>query len=371
MSENSCFDIRIILAFFLSVLILYGSAVFACTGIQLEGKDGTVVRGRTMEWGAFDMETTLQVVPRDTNFVGLTPDGVTGHKWKSKYGFVALVVLEGIATDGMNEKGLSAGGFFHKGFAEYTTYDPERANSSIAPSDFLTFILSNFSTIKGLKEGLRKISVVPVIAEKIGMPWPAHAMVTQPDGECVVIEFTDGKIMIYDNPVGVITNNPNFPWHLTNLRNYGCISNQPFEDKKWGELDITPLAGGSGMLGLPGDFTAPSRFVRAVVFSQYSRHTKGGIDTVNELFRILDNFNEGITQAEGSDLTSKVNMPSATQWTVAFDTKNLAVYYHTMFNRRIRKADLKKIDFSKKPAREIPLDKVQEQEVKDITELVK
>ncbi len=371
MPNNSSIGNRVISAVLLTVFLFCGPIVFACTGIQLEGEDGTVVRGRTMEWGSFDMETRLQVVPRDTNFVGLTPEGLIGHKWKSKYGFAALAVLEGIVTDGMNEKGLSAGGFFHNGFAEYTPYDPAKADISIAPGDFLTFILSNFADIEELKEGLSKISVVPVIAEKIGMPWPAHAMVTQPDGKCIVIEFTEGKIMIYDNPVGVITNNPNFPWHLTNLGNYGYISNQPFEGKKWGDLEITPLAGGSGMLGLPGDFTSPSRFVRAAVFSQYSRRTKGGIDTVNELFRILDNFNEGISQAEGSGMAGAVNMPSATQWTVAFDTKNLTVYYHTMYNRRIRKADLKNVDFSRQPAREIPLDKPIEQDVLDITGLVK
>lgn len=371
MSLNSLKVSLIFLVFCLSTALYFSPGSYACTGIQLTGNDKTVARGRTMEWGSFNMNTRILVVPRGTLFKGQTPEGMNGAEWKSRYGYAGLAVLEGMITDGMNEAGLSAGGFFHSGFAKYHDYDPERSDISMAPSDFLAYILSNFATIDEMKEDIAEIRVVPVVAEKIGMPWPAHAMVTEPTGKCAVIEFTDGEIKIYDNPVGVITNNPDFPWHLTNLRNYGYISDKPFESKKWGGMDIDPLASGSGMLGLPGDFTSPSRFVRAVVFSQYSRATSGGQDTIQEIFRILDSFNEGMNQAEGSDAKGKTDMPSATQWTVAHDTKNLITYYHTMYNRRIRSLDLSRIDFSRNIAREIPLDENHKQDIQDITELLR
>ena len=269
--------------------------------------------------------------------------------------------------DGMNTEGLSAGGFFHNGFAKYAEYDPKLADKSLAAIDCIDYILSNFATVEETKKGLEKVRVISVIDPKLGSDWPAHCMISDKSGACMVVEFIDGKIVFYDNPVGVITNNPTFDWHLTNLRNYGFISNNEFEDVEWGDLKISPLAAGSGMLGLPGDFTSPSRFVRAVVFSQYSRKTKGGYDTVQEIFRILDNFNVGAHMAEGSDTSSGDQMPSSTQWTLVNDTKNLIMYYHTMYNRRVREINLNDIDFSKGDLRSIPLDKTEEEDIEDVT----
>jgi choloylglycine hydrolase len=193
-------------------------------------------------------------------------------------------------------------------------------------------------------------------------------MITEPGGKSMVIEFKDGKAKFFDNPVGVITNNPNFDWHLTNLRNYGYLSNEPFPEKKWGDLEISPLAGGSGLLGVPGDFTSPSRFVRAVVFAQTARSTKGGLDTVQEFFRIMDSFNVGAKQGEGSASHQEDNLPADTVWTCCHDTKNLITYYHTAFNRRVRKIDLNNIDFMKGQVRSVPLDKKRVQDIEDVTD---
>src|SRR6056297_2375149 len=309
-----------LVAFFLFFIILQTTMTLACTGIQLIGQDGTVVRGRTNEWGDFNMHSQAAVYPRGMSFQGLTPDGKNGIQWQNAYGFVAFQASEGVTMDGLNEQGLSVGAFLHKGFAQYDQYDPNYASISLSPIDIVTYILSNFSSIDELKNGLKQIRVVPVIDPTIGMAWPGHLMASDKQGNCVAIEFIDRKIKITDNPVGVITNNPTFDWHLQNLRNYGFLSNDPFNPVKWGQLEITPLAAGSGMLGLPGDFTSPSRFVRAVVFSQYARTTTGGYDTVKELFRILDSFNVAPHLAEGTEGNTGDQMPSATQWTIANDT---------------------------------------------------
>ena len=349
-------------------LLIQTTILLACTGIQLTGQDGTVVRGRTNEWGDFNMHSRAAVYPRGEAFQALTPDGKNGIQWQVDYGFVVFQAKEGVTMDGMNEKGLSAGAFLHKGFAEYAEYDPEYASISLSPSDIVTYILSNFETIEELDSGLEKIRVVPVVDPVIGKAWPGHLMASDKTGACVVIEFIGGEIEITDNPVGVITNNPTFDWHLTNLRNYGYLSNQPFKPVKWGDLEITPLAAGSGMLGLPGDFTSPSRFVRAVVFSQYSRPTTGGYDTVKELFRILDSFNVPPHMAEGADENNGGDpMPSATQWTIANDTANLNIYYHTMYNRRVRKIDLNKIDFSSAETQFMPLDRKEKEDIEEVT----
>ncbi len=286
--------------------------------------------------------------PRGEEFQGITPEGKNGIKWNGRYGFVAFQADEGIAMDGMNEKGLSVGAFLHKGFARYFEYDPMYASESLSPVDIIPYILSSFSSIEELKSNIKKVRVVPVVDPVIGIPWPGHLMVSDKDGKCVVLEFIGGEIKISDNPVGVITNNPTFDWHLTNLRNYGYLSNKPFDTVKWGDLEITPLAGGSGMLGLPGDFTSPSRFIRAVVFSQTSR-----------------------TTAEGSEGNSGDQMPSATQWTIANNTGDLTIYYHTMYNRRVRKIDLKKLDFTSGEKQIMPLDKDTHEDIEDVTNRLK
>jgi choloylglycine hydrolase len=135
------------------------------------------------------------------------------------------------------------------------------------------------------------------------------------------------------------------------------------------EIDFRPLGAGSGMIGLPGDFTPPSRFVRAVAFSATARPTADGGETVHEAFRILDNFNVPLGAAEGSGLTeATAGMRSATLWTSAVDTRTLRLYYHTQHNRRVRMLDLAKIDFGALPGIvHIPLDREKAQDIEELT----
>jgi choloylglycine hydrolase len=355
-------------AFF--TFFLFAAMTHACTGVRLVGKDGTAVFGRTQEWGKFDLNAKIAVIARGTSFQGRTPEGNTGLQWDAEYGFAGTLLMDRVFCTGLNEKGLAAGFFYHDGFAGYADFDVKKADQSMAPGDVLSFILSSFSTLEEVRDGLTQEHVVAVVDPDLHKTVPMHLMVTEPGGKCMVIEFKDGQVTFFDNPVGVIANNPTFDWHLTNLRNYGFLSQKPFKAEKWGDLEITPLAAGSGLLGLPGDFTSPSRFVRATVFSQTSRPTDGGLDTVQEVFRILDSFQLPASQSEGTDAGNAdkgKSLPSGTQYTVVTDTKNLVIYYHTMFNRRIRKIDLKTIDFSKGPLRSIPLDENHKQDIRDIT----
>jgi choloylglycine hydrolase len=122
------------------------------------------------------------------------------------------------------------------------------------------------------------------------------------------------------------------------------------------------------MIGLPGDFTPPSRFVRAVAFSKSARPTNTGEESMYEIFRILDNFNIPLGAAEGSGSGRTQGMRSATQWTTCSDTKNRVIYYHTQHNRRVRKLDLNKIDFTTPDELvRLPLDKEKVQDVEDVT----
>jgi len=341
----------------------------ACTGIRLKGADGTSVFGRTLEWGAFDLKSELMIVPHGLELTSSTPDGKLGAKWKVKYGFVGLNALNRpYIIDGINEKGLACGAFWLPGFTEYSEYDPKEADSSIGPLDVVNYILSQFKSIEEVREGLKHMKVVPVTEPTLGFAPPFHFMVTDANGISIVIEYVNkGDLKIYNNVLGVITNAPTFDWHLINLRNYVNLSPVAFPAMRVEDLNFAPLGAGSGLLGLPGDFTPPSRFVRAMAFTQTARHTRGGLDTVNEVFRILDNFNIGVGSAEGSDFQKGNPLLASTQWTIAADTKNRIYYYHTMYNRRIRKEDLNGVDFTNGVIRYFPLDKERTQDIEDMT----
>ena len=278
--------------------------------------------------------------------------------------------IEMAYVDGINEKGLSVGIFYLPGFAKYADYDPKQAARSMASTDLTGFLLTQFATIGEVKEALSKIRIVNVVEPSLGFPMPLHWMVVEPNGKSIVIEYVKEGLKIFDAPLGAITNSPTYDWHLTNLRNYLNLSAVALPTKKIADMKFAPLGAGSGMIGLPGDFTPPSRFVRAVAFSQSARPTKGGYDTVREVFRILDNFNVPIGAAEGAEEGVKKDpLYSATQWTTAADLKNLVFYYHTQYNRAVRMVDLKRIDFGAIGGKIIhrPLDETKAPVLEDLT----
>lgn len=341
----------------------------ACTGITLRAKDGAVVYGRTMEWGTFDLHSRVSIMPRGLGYIGSTPDKKPGMKWTTKYGVVGVDALgKDIVVDGMNEKGLTVGLFYHPGFAEYPAYDPSQASNTLGPTDLGTFIITTCATVDEARAALAGVRVAPVVEESLGFPAPVHYIVTEPSGKAIVVEFIRGSMVIHEAPLGVITNAPTYDWHMINLRNYVNLSPVAIPDKKLDGSTFKALGGGSGMIGLPGDFTPPSRFVRAVAFSQSARSAPTGDETVYELFRVLDNFNVPLGAAEGEGDQKTKGMRSATLWTTAYDTKNLVFYYHTAHNRRVRMVDLKKIDFdASRELRRMPMDKERTQDIEDVT----
>jgi len=353
----------------LLVMLCFASAE-ACTGVRLMAEDGSCVYGRSMEWGAFDLKSRVAIVPRGYAFRGLTPEGYNGKAWESLYGVVGLDMLEkDVLSDGMNEKGLTVGMFYHPGTAGYMPYDSSKAQETITAADVVAYILSQYTTVDEVKKGLEAVRLVAVVEEAIEKPLDAHWVVTEPSGSSVVIECLNGKICFFDNPLGVITNSPSYDWHMTNLRNYVKLTSDAEPSKEIEGLELGPLGGGSGMIGLPGDFTPPSRFVRAFAWTQTARPTKDSNETVYEVFRILDNFNLPLGSAEGSDRekVEQKGMRSSTLWTTAWDQNEHKLYFHTQHNRRVRKVDLNRLDFSKKKIWYITLDIKKEQDVKDIT----
>ncbi|UCH73287.1 MAG: choloylglycine hydrolase family protein [Rhodospirillales bacterium] len=345
-----------------------GSAL-GCTGIRLIAEDGSTVYGRTMEWGAFDLNSRVAIIPRGHVFTGLTPEGAKGRTWTAKYGMAGLDILENDwFADGMNEAGLAAGLFYHPGFAEYPDYDPAEAGNTISPVDVVAYILTQFATIDEVKAGMSELRVVGVLEKMVGLPDPGHWMVTAPSGRSIVIEYAEGEVRFFENRLGVITNSPTYDWHMTNLRNYINLSAVSLPTLTLEEMDFGPLGAGSGMIGLPGDNTPPSRLVRAVAWTQTARPTPDSSETVYEILRILDNFNLPLGGAEGADIEGRnEGMRSSTIWTTAWDLENRVLYFHTQHNRRLRKVGLEGLDFSGEGTRHIALDRQKAQDILDLT----
>jgi choloylglycine hydrolase len=367
-------NIKLIVSPVTSLIVLLGlfAAANACTGIMLKAKDNTVVYGRTMEWGAFDLNSHVAIVPRGYSFTGQTPDGFIGRQWKTKYGFVAIDILEKeIFGDAMNEKGLAIGAFYQPGFASYMKYDKAKAADTISAVDLGAYVLGNFATVDEVAGGIKKIRVVGLVLKEIGIEVPLHWMVVDKTGKSIVIEYLNGELQIFDNPLGVITNSPEYHWHMTNLRNHVNLSAVAMPAMKLEDIDFHPLGAGSGMIGLPGDYTPPSRFVRAVAWTQTARPTETSGETIYEVLRILDGFNLPLGSAEGSGQANKLleGMRSSTIWTSAWDLNEGILYYHTQHNRRVRKLRMTELDFSKNPDKivRLPLDKEKKQDYEDIT----
>ncbi|MEM7397716.1 MAG: linear amide C-N hydrolase [Pseudomonadota bacterium] len=340
----------------------------ACTYIQLKAEDDSYIVGRTMEWGTFDLEPALAIVPRGSKLSAMKmPDGKDGATWSARYGFTGISLLGRPAyADAINEKGLAGHLLYLPGFAEYQAYEPAEASKSIAPTDFLGYFISQFATVEEVKEALDRVRVVPVVEPALGFPAPVHYVINDPSGAEIVIEYVGGKLTTHTKTVGVMTNSPPYDWHLNNLRNYLNLRAVAWPEVDVDGIDLTPIGAGSGMLGLPGDFTPPSRFVRAVALAQTAPATKGGYDTVREFFNIMDSFNVPLPVVGEKD-NPKGFKPlccsTSTQYTVAFDPANKMMYYHTDDNRTVRSVNLGDIDYDS-------LNKTVTQELRTQTEAI-
>jgi choloylglycine hydrolase len=332
----------------------------ACTGITLKSKDGMTVAARTIEWAESVMNNLYVVVPRNQELQSLTPSGMDGVRFKSKYGFVGLAVEQKeFMVEGVNEKGLSAGLFYFPNYGKYQPFDPMEKDKSLADFQVVSYVLAKCSSINDVKRELEKVRIINIDPRSSTVHW----RFTEPSGRQVVLEIVNEVMHFYENPLGVLTNSPGIEWHWTNLNNYINLQPGNAPEHSFGPLAMKSFGHGSGMLGLPGDFTPPSRFVRAAFFQLTAPQQPNAEGCVFQAFHLLNNFDI----PAGTELPmgkASVDLPSATQFTVATDTGNRMIYYRTMYNSTIRCIDLKAIDFSQVKYQSYPLDEVKKQPVK-------
>jgi choloylglycine hydrolase len=312
----------------------------ACTGIRLVAKDGGVVAARTLEFGV-DLHSEVLVVPAGTALTGTLPDGGKGISYTTKHGFLGANA-EGLTAivDGINDQGLYVGLFYFPDYASYPDATKDNASRAMAPHEYANWLLGNFANVDEVKANFNKVVLVPVVLDAIKQVPPVHFVVHDKSGKSVVIEPTDKTLKLFDNPLGVVTNSPTFDWHMTNLRNYVNLTIDNVPPLNLGGITLAQFGQGSGLRGLPGDFTPPSRFVRAVAFSQSAVQSDTAAQAVLQAFHILNNFD--IPYGAVRDVRGGQSYPEYTTWTSASDLKNLRWYFKTFGDQSIHSVDLPK-----------------------------
>lgn len=341
------------LGLILMITALMLSGALACTGGQIIAQDGSVVFGRTLEFEK-DIKSDVIVIPRNYELKAVSPYPGNGLIWKSKYAAVGTNAENQVMiVDGLNEKGMAVGSFYFPGVAKYQAVSQSEASNSLSSIDLGMWLLTNFVNINEVKDGLKKIKVSNAKFGPWNMTLPLHYIVTEPSGKSLVIEYVNGELHTFDNPIGVLTNAPTFDWQMINLNNYVNLQNEDINNKKIKQMDLTKTGLGSGLLGLPGDFTPPSRFVRIAFFTAYALPVADAKQAVYALFHLLNNFD--IPKGSVKELFQGQNYYDVTQWTSVNDLKNKRYYIRSLNNQEIRMVDLTKFDLNSKQVKKLSL----------------
>ncbi|MCO6543853.1 MAG: linear amide C-N hydrolase [Lactobacillus sp.] len=266
-----------------------------CTSIAINADNGQVFWGRTMDMnlGMFGEDPGI-----DVDIINI-PCGATIasqlQPWTSKYSMMGLCAADNFNVfDGINAAGL-AGGL--QVLMESTHAEAEQLQARqlqpLLGEEFVTFVLTNFSSVAEIKAHIQEYGLLhhPYRRGQQRLQLPGHYMFVDETNDSVIIEPTDqGGFKLYDS-IGVMTNSPEYDWHLTNLRNYLKLTNvDPVKSKKIynDHLTLKPIETGTGygMFGLPGDYTSPSRFVRAALLA-HNLDSFTAADGINQLYSVL------------------------------------------------------------------------------------
>ncbi len=338
---------------FLMILAIVGihRSADSCTGITLQSADGANIVARSVEWANGESPSDYLIVPRGHQEQSALPDGThDGMKFSAFYGYVGLA-SEDYVIEGLNEVGLSAGLFYFPKFGSYPKYNAKDNDITLSDTQFVAWVLGNFETVDDVINALQTIRITATDPRAETLHW----RVADKFGRQIVIEYIDGIPMVHDNKLGVLTNSPAYDWHITNLSNYINLHSGTADAHEFGNVYVSPLGHGSGLLGLPGDMTPPSRFIRAAFFQNSAPVLATADKTVEQAFHILSALTIPVG-AQFADAKQVPDIPLATQWTSVTDMTNNKLYYTTMYNPTIRWFDLNNIDFSNVKYQQHPLD---------------
>ena len=292
-----------------------------CTAVTFQNR----YFGRNLDYDhSFGEEVVL--TPQDHLFV--FPEGKVMRKHHAILG--TALVQEGypLYFDAMNEKGLAMAGLLFEGNAVY--HAPVSGKDNIPSWAFIPWVLGQCETVVEAEILLETLNLTDIPFSESLPPSPLHWMIADRERSIVVESMADG-LHVYENPVGVLTNNPPFPFHLQNLNQYLNLTVEEPENRFSEALSLQPFSRGMGAMGLPGDWSSPSRFVRAA-FVRANAISKGTED-VTQCFHILG----AVEQIRGCVEVEKGHF-EITIYTSFCDLQKGIYYWKTYDNPTLKKA---------------------------------
>ncbi|MEI6377400.1 MAG: linear amide C-N hydrolase [bacterium] len=355
----------------------------ACTTMMMQDANGNAYEARTMEWGGA-LPDSLNYFPTGLPIQSLTPDGKPGLSFKTKHGFVAVSIKnlssnpkQVTVAEGANDQGLSLSlNAFFGASVPVVDSDDSKVLSAL---DFGAWALGNFQNVAQVKQALanKEVSIwLPPLALVGNIKAPIHFALWDKTGAGIVVEFSNGKVNVYDNPVGVMTNGPEFPWHLENLNNYAQLSNVDRNNGTFGSLKVNPPDGGNALAGVPSTQIASGRFVKAAFFTTFVRKAKTPAEAIQTLSHVINNFDRPYDLSidpEGSNAESATGGKGAVGEVTLFTTMN-DLAQNQFYIRPINTINFSKVDLSKltgvKEFKKVSLDQIAQLNGADATDLL-
>lgn len=302
-----------------------------CTAISWQSNHHYFGRNLDLE---HSYQETVAVTPRHYPF-----HFRHGARMEQHYALIGMAHMqEGypLYYEATNEMGLSAAGLNFPGNAVYHPYAEGKDN--VAPFELIPWLLGQCATLAEARERLEGINLWQENFSPQLPASPLHWIVADKTGAVVVESMADG-LHLYENPVGVLTNNPPFPFHMHNLTQYQYLSHHQVENRLSAAVELPPFSRGMGAMGLPGDLSSASRFVRAA-FTRFNSACDGSeMQSVSQFFHILTSVEQqrGCVQMEDGSY-------ELTIYSCCCNTDTGVYYYTTYDNRAITAVDMHRED---------------------------
>ena len=308
-----------------------------CTNFMVKSEAGDLANARSMEFG-LELGSKLFFRAAGHRYSQRFSGSKFGYEWTGKYGFAGMNVEHlPVSVDGLNTEGLSIGALWLPGSQYQAITDTSKG---LSVDNFCDWVLSSFRDCNEVKAALGSVQVgFPKLLSNL---LPLHFPINDARGNSIVIEFIGGEAQVHDNPVGVLTNDPVFDWQLENLRNYVDLSSWDAEPSRFGELTVKQTGHGSGLIGLPGDPTPPSRFVRAAVMSSFADPVKNADEATELAFHILNTVD--IPRGAIKDKTKHGVSSDYTQWVAVKDISRQIYSVRFYSSPQVYSLDLKDVN---------------------------
>ena len=300
-----------------------------CTAATYKTKD--FYFGRTLDY-EYSYKEEVTIIPRNYEFKFRNVNNLTSH-----YAIIGMAFISDdypLYYDAVNEEGLAIAGLNFVGNAYYNERQLNKEN--IAQFELIPYLLGCCSSVKEVKKLLEKINITnEAFSEELPLA-QLHWIISDKE-DCITLESVKEGLKIYDNPVGVLTNNPTFDKQLFNLNNYSGLSPKNKENTFNNKLNFDIYSRGLGALGLPGDLSSMSRFVRVAFVKMNSLSEENEIASVSQFFHILNSVDQ---QRGCCDLGN--NKFEITIYTSCCNTNKGIYYYTTYNNHQITAVDMHK-----------------------------